>query len=327
MKCSLPLFLAALALTACSGGSSTTTPLAVTPAVSQTFTSNISTGANIYGLVYGPDARIWFTEFEGAAVGAATTAGAVTTFAVSGTAQNNPIIVGPDGNLWTGGFGGIIYKITTAGVVTAYPVASAHIGDMAVGGDGNIWFTDYGNIRVGRITTAGAVTEFGGFPNGAQPEGIAAGTDGNLWVTYIGGVAKVSTAGAVLATYTSGISAGESTDYIVAAPDGNLYMSEDAFSNTVSDKIAKVTTGGTITEIGSLPPETYPNRLVVGKDGNVYFQDDSAAMLGKVTLATQSVTQSALTLTAPDIATRSIAAGADGKLYLGGSAAIYQVSY
>jgi streptogramin lyase len=318
----------AVLLSACGGGSSVaTTPLATTPVVAQTFTTGITTGADVTGLVAGPDGRIWFSEFEGTAIGATTVTGTVSTFAVAGIAQNLQIISGPDGNLWTGGYGGTIYKSTTSGALTLYPIAGAHIGGLTTGADGNIWFTDYGNAKVGRITPSGTITEFGGLPAGAQPQGIASGSDGNLWVTYGAGVAKVSTGGAVIASYTSGLTTGESTEYIVDAADGNLYMTEAAFSNTIPDKVAKVATSGTITEIGTLSPSVYPNQLAIGKDGNVYFQEYDAAQLGKITIASDTVTQTALTLSAPDTGTKGICAGADGKLYLGGSASIYQVTY
>lgn len=320
--------MAAVLLAACGGGSSVaTTPIGTTPSVAATITTGIAAGANVSGLVSGPDGRIWFTEFNGAAIGATTTTGTVSTFAVAALAQNLQIIVGPDNNLWTGGYGGTIYKVTTAGVLTPYAIVGAHIGGLTTGADGNIWFTDYGNAKVGRITTSGTITEFGGLPSGAQPQGIASGNDGNLWVTYGAGVAKVSTGGSVLATYTSGITTGESTEYIVAAADGNLYMTEYADSNTIPDKVAKVAVSGAITEIGTLGYDVYPNELAIGKDGNVYFQDYSAAELGKITIASETVTQTALTLSGGDTGTKGICAGADGKLYLGGNASIYQVAY
>jgi hypothetical protein len=49
-------------------------------------------------------------------------------------------------------------RITTAGVVTEYPVPSGP-GGITAGPDGALWFTeDHG--KIGRITTAGAITEY-----------------------------------------------------------------------------------------------------------------------------------------------------------------------
>ena len=59
---------------------------------------------------------------------------------------------------------------------------------IAAGPDGNLWFTEAGGDRIGRITPAGAITEFtAGITAGSGPFGITAGPDGNLWFTEIDG--------------------------------------------------------------------------------------------------------------------------------------------
>ena len=77
-----------------------------------------------------------------------------------------------------------IGRITPAGVVTTFPVPTAHAvpDQIAAGADGNLWFTeDSGGI--GRITTAGVVTEFQPPTANNFTYGIAAGPDGNVWFT------------------------------------------------------------------------------------------------------------------------------------------------
>ena len=54
---------------------------------------------------------------------------------------------------------------------------------IAAGPDGNLWFTEDVGNRIGRITTAGVVTEFPFRRASSEPVGIAAGPDGNLWFT------------------------------------------------------------------------------------------------------------------------------------------------
>src|SRR5262249_38682925 len=54
--------------------------------------------------------------------------------------------------------------------------------------DGNLWFSEVGLGQLGRITTAGVVTEFSGaFPAGSAPGEITTGPDGNIWFTQLGG--------------------------------------------------------------------------------------------------------------------------------------------
>src|SRR5712671_2776659 len=82
--------------------------------------------------------------------------------------------------------------------------------DITTGPDSAMWFTDGTGLRVGRITTAGEITEFpmpipppGGF-SGA-PFRITAGPDGALWFTaqLSGNIRRITTAG-VITEFPSG---------------------------------------------------------------------------------------------------------------------------
>src|SRR3954471_11695845 len=86
---------------------------------------------------------------------------------------------------------------------TEYPVASgAALRDMTAGPDGALWFTERRGEAIGRITTAGTVTEFP-VPTSMEnplpdPQGIVAGPDGALWFTEQSGdaISRVTTDGA-----------------------------------------------------------------------------------------------------------------------------------
>ena len=55
---------------------------------------------------------------------------------------------------------------------------------ITAGPDGNLWFTEYKGAKIGQITTAGVITEFPIPGNRqSQPPSIAAGPDANLWFT------------------------------------------------------------------------------------------------------------------------------------------------
>src|SRR5262249_2091536 len=87
----------------------------------------------------------------------------ITEFPVPIGGNPNYIVSGPDDNLWFAvGIGGLIGRITTAGVISEFPVptASSYPQDIAAGPDGNLWFTEQGIGKIGRITTAGVITEF-----------------------------------------------------------------------------------------------------------------------------------------------------------------------
>ena len=55
-----------------------------------------------------------------------------------------------------------------AQIITEFPITTAGSdpGGITAGPDGNLWFTEFGVGKIGRITTAGTVTEF---PAAGQP--------------------------------------------------------------------------------------------------------------------------------------------------------------
>jgi streptogramin lyase len=67
-------------------------------------------------------------------------------------------------------------------VITEFPLPSAdsNLGAITPGPDGALWFTERSGNKIGRITTAGVITEF---PLSSQPIWIAAGPDDALWFT------------------------------------------------------------------------------------------------------------------------------------------------
>ena len=337
MKRSVALAIAAVALVSCSspaGSCARFTPSGVSPLsrlrpsgmkITGTYDVPSFGCVDIGPMVKGPDKRVWFTEFEGDAIGAISTSGVVSVYPTSAGSQPYAIAVRRK-TVWAGGFGGELFRSTKKGTLASFPIAGAHIGDIVEGPDKNLWFTDYGNNKIGRVTKTGVVTEYP-LPAGATPSGIAVGKDKNFWITDSGRntIVKMSASGTVLKSYGRGITKNVSVQFIVAAPDGNLYFSQYADFN-LPDAIGRITTKGKISEIGTLPVGAYPNRLTVGKDGNVYFAIGNMQAVGVVDLATEKVSYSWLPMTHLS-GTDGIAAGSDKRLWLGGCYTIYAVSY
>ena len=91
---------------------------------------------------------------------------------------------------------GKIERITADGKINefALPNPDAQPWGITTGPDGALWFTEASCIRkpgprciignkIGRITTAGLVTEFTVPTDGSGPHSITAGPDGALWFT------------------------------------------------------------------------------------------------------------------------------------------------
>ncbi len=149
-------------------------------------------------IVPGPDGNLWFVESNANKIGKITTAGAITEYTIP-TAGSVPrtIVAGPDGNLWfSGSASNKIGKVTTAGAFTEYALTTpaSEPWGITVGADGNLWFGRV--LGLGRITTAGIITEFNGFST-ASSRAPRTGADSKLYFDYyesssnVGGLARI----------------------------------------------------------------------------------------------------------------------------------------
>jgi streptogramin lyase len=163
---------------------------------------SISDGFPPDDIIVGPDGNLWFTRplafSTDQGIGKITPSGVITWYAFPSIACNQ-IVSGPDGNLWcTGGngigdsIGGMLARITPAGVITQYtPAATA----ITVGPDGNLWFIDDSSNNIGRITPAGVITEFSIPTANNKPGHIIGGPDGNVWFTESDRIGRVDLSG------------------------------------------------------------------------------------------------------------------------------------
>ena len=177
------------------------------------------------------------------------------------------------------------------------------------GPDGALWFTEQSGNKIGRITTAGVITEFALASVDSQPYAIVAGPDNALWFTESGSnkIGRVTTAGFITEfeiptaqSFPMGIAAG---------PDGALWFAENG---TGSNKIGRITTAGVITEFALPTAYGAPDGIVTGPDGAVWFTEFSRNRIGRITTAgviTEFATPTRASLPA------SITAGPDGALW------------
>lgn len=163
------------------------------------FPVTIANETYLGSIATGSDGALWFTwsGYDVAGVARMTTSGSVTAY--QAPASYGPfnlaagITAGPDGALWFADTSGNIWRITTSGVLTQYPVpirpSGGGTGPITTGPDGAIWFgvtcNPCTNDEIGRLTTAGIFTEFP-VPSDGSIGGIAPGPDGALWSTDTG---------------------------------------------------------------------------------------------------------------------------------------------
>jgi hypothetical protein len=187
---------------------------------------------------------------------------------------------------------------TSAGAVSEYcflPFTGGGrgIGGLTAGPDRNLWFTE--SSHIGRMTPAGAITEFARPTTEDQPGAIVAGPDGNLWFVAQSAkaIGRITPQGAVTQfplptgdTYPVGL---------IPGPDGALCYTRAANVAGVSGPpntsepglIGRITVTGQATEFPTptLPaprPLAQPRDIVAGPDGALWFDtgEPNAAISG-----------------------------------------------
>ncbi len=162
------------------------------------------------------------------------------------------------------------------------PTGGSFPSDMALGSDGNLWFTERFGNKIGRIDTAGVITEFT-VPltrtTQPRPVGITAGPDGNLWFTENNSnkIGRITTAG-VITEFTIP-TANSGPLGITAGSDGALWFTEDDGNN-----IGQITTDGlTINEYPIPTAGSRPFRVTAGPDGALWFTELAGNRIGRIT--------------------------------------------
>jgi streptogramin lyase len=165
-------------------------------------------------IVAGADGNLWFSASRsplenGSSSGPSTItidritpAGAITEFDLPGiTGLVTHIAAGPDGNIW---FTAVnkVGRISTSGQIAEFSLPQYYMPiRIAAGPDGNIWFTEETPVgsAIGRVTPAGAITQFPLPAQEASAIAIAPGPDGRLWFSYGPGViGRIATDGSLL---------------------------------------------------------------------------------------------------------------------------------
>ncbi|MBF0538657.1 MAG: SMP-30/gluconolactonase/LRE family protein [Nitrospirae bacterium] len=115
-------------------------------------------------------------------------------------------------------------------------------------------FTEAGSNKIGKITTAGVITEYTVPTAGSHPWGITSGADGNLWFTEYAAnkIGKITTAG-VITEYTLS-TAGAYPYGITSGADGNLWFTEMSANKIGTVNISVVTPTPTPTPTPTTPP-------------------------------------------------------------------------
>jgi streptogramin lyase len=234
---------------------------------------------NPLAVAYGPGGDLWIADnfdpdFGESAIVRVSAAGKHLASYPTGSTYGG-IAAGPDGALWvTDSPGAHICRLGTDGTYTCYSLKINFFhypNGITAGPDGALWFTatSQPNGYVGRITTSGSVTIYGGLSQHSWPEGIATGPDGNLWFAErdVNRIGRITPSG-VVTEFSKGISKNASPYSIAAGSDGALWFTEEGGA------IGRITTSGEVTEYHKgISQSEHPFGLALGSDGAMWFTE------------------------------------------------------
>ena len=198
--------------------------------------------------------------------------------------------------------GNINPTLATINEFSAGITAGAAPTNIVSGADGNLWFTESTNNAIGRITTAGVVTEFSlaALGAGTGPLDIVSDPANNLLyftennTGQIGRINPLAGSNAqILASETQSAvvpsGAGAGVNGITLGPDGNLWFTEMGV-----DRIGNINpTLTTINEFSAgIPAGAAPTDIVTGPDGALWFTESATNAIGRITTGGAVIMQS-----------------------------------
>lgn len=173
-----------------------------------------SLNTEISDLAAGPGNLVFFTTKAGVAGVVSTDLQGPTKVPLPGAAK--VVAVADDGTVWAGAAGSKVYRVTTGGDVSTFPLGSIYpTTGIAVAPDGSAWVTD----SDGQVYRVAANSTTKHFPIGSLARGIALGADGNMWVAssnsvtrFLTGITPVSTTAPAISGPANGSGAALSAD-------------------------------------------------------------------------------------------------------------------
>lgn len=204
--------------------------------------------------------------------------------------------IGADGAIWLADTMGHAIERYVSGQLHTYQLSSSDAAPVRIvpGPDGAVWFTNPGNATIGRITTAGEISEYSipGPWDKTADYGITVGPEGVFWITEQNGAV-----GRLTVT-------GEVTQFVIPNPPPNAprsYLSEPSpreiitgregvmwFTDPGKYAIGRITPAGEISEY-EVPSFGTPISLAQAPNGEILFTESDASVLGSLNPAGSEV--------------------------------------
>src|SRR5207247_192033 len=147
--------------------------------------------------------------------------------------------------------------------------------------DGNLWFTEGAVPTIGRITPAGAITEFGPVCASCLPNDIVQGPTGILYFTSNDpAIGRITTAGVVLTAVPMPNTNANGNG--LTAHGGDVWTTDFNGNNIWRYEVAT----GTFTRFAIPTAGANPYDVAVDDGGTVWFTEANANAIGRLDQAT-----------------------------------------
>jgi streptogramin lyase len=243
-------------------------------------------GAGYAGIAYGPNGDFWINW-----VGCVNLGSCVLEVTPSGhllhdyriAYSQNDIIAGPDGNLWidmNDNFS--VVRLEPNGNSHRFPVSEGQTNSLTVGPDGNIWFAENNSMRndslIGRMTTAGVLTEFKPPVPLANVGQVAGAPDGSMYFNDVvsGNSGKLDPATGKITMISTAFLA-----CFVDSPPKYLWLCL-GLKNPPEELALRNVYTGKMSDRFQFPSSAYAYPMIRGSDGNIWFADPQNNAIGVV---------------------------------------------
>lgn len=189
------------------------------------------------------------------------------------------------------------------------PTPNAGVSSIAAAANGDVWFAESKANKLGKVSTAGMVTEIpfpidSGF---SSPLAITSGADDRLWFTTSSHLIGAVTTSGAFQKYALPSSSDTLLTAITSGGDNRLYFVEPGHN-----KIGAITTTGVVSEYAIPAANAAPSSITEGPDGNVWFTELDANRIGRLTPSGAFVE---FPLPTAESRPNAITAGPDGNLW------------
>ena len=266
--------------------------------------SQFPTAGSPYAIVSGGGV-IWFTDTSANAIGYVSPAGAVAEYPIpTGVSDPSSIALGPDGRIW--------FAESAANKIGAFSPAAVSFSEYSIPSKssprqiasqgGYLWFSEGSSKQLGRISTAGKVTEYADSGNPSAQFGAIAATNSAIWANAV--CAGCGLQSFSLSSHAFGpvVLSNADIGQMIQGSDGNVWLTDKSGAIGVYVLKALTATASSISFTALAQTQAF-NVSETGYKGVFYAANSNSAV---ISLSAATGTAFTVTALAPGSATVTV---------------------